>query len=56
MIGGMTHPVTSPIWGPPPPRKQALNVYTDQDNRERARARDKNKGGEFPWKNVIKIL
>ena len=24
--------VTSPSWGPPPPRKQALSVYSENDN------------------------
>ena len=29
----------------------SFNIYTDVDNRERATARDKNKGDELCWKN-----
>ena len=31
------------------------DVYIDVDNRERARARDKNKGDQFRWKKNLKI-
>ena len=31
-------------------------VFIDMDNRERARARAKNKGDQFRWKKNIKIL
>ena len=34
----------------------SFNVYTDIDNRERARARDENKGDLFCWKNNVIFL
>ena len=32
------------------------NLYIDVDNRERARARDKNKDEQCSWKKKVKIL
>ena len=31
-----------------------VNVFTDMDNRERGRSRDKNKGDVFCWKKNMK--
>ena len=33
-----------------------VNVFTDMDNRERGRSRDKNKGDVFCWKKNMKIF
>ena len=33
-----------------------VNLFTDVDNRERGRSRDKNKGDVFCWKKNMKIF